>query len=86
MSSVARIRGDTEHLFGGRVHRRECAGTAGHELAVDEQLTLTVVQQAHSYSPLLLLDNCPTTFHRTITLDSDRRQDWTASRSGFSEL
>ena len=48
-----RVGRDTEHLFGRRVDGSEGAPAARHQLAVDEQLTLTIVQQAHTNSPLL---------------------------------
>ena len=46
----ARVGGDTEHLLGGRVDRRERARAAGHELPVDEQLTLAIGQHPHTDS------------------------------------
>ena len=50
ISSCARIGGDAQHLFGGRVDRRERARAARHELPVDEQLTLAIGQHPHSDS------------------------------------
>ena len=55
-----RVGGDAEHLLGGRVDRRERAAAARHQLAVDEQLTLAIVQQRPYPTPASLLDNCPT--------------------------
>jgi hypothetical protein len=48
----ARIGGDAEHFFGGGVEGGERARTARHELAIDEQLTLAIVQNPHSNSRL----------------------------------
>jgi hypothetical protein len=39
-----RVGGDAQHLFGGRIDRRERASGACHQRAVDEQLTLAIVQ------------------------------------------
>ena len=73
----ARVGGDAQHLLGGRVDRRERAGATGHEFPVDEQLTLAIGQHPHTDSRLLL-DNCPTTFTRTIAPDRREKQGWAA--------
>src|SRR6202022_167123 len=62
-----------EHLFGGRGDGRERAPPACHQLAVDEQLTLAIVAQAHTKSPL----RCWT----TVRLDSFERYPQTAAGS-----
>ena len=62
----ARIGGDAEHLFGGRVDGLECARAAGDELAVDEQPTLAIGRNPIRTPVFALLDNCPTVSSRTI--------------------
>ncbi|SLD21034.1 Uncharacterised protein [Mycobacteroides abscessus subsp. massiliense] len=52
------IRRGSEHLLGGRVHRRESPRTSGEQLSVDEQFTVAIGQNGHiSSSPNL--DTCP---------------------------
>src|SRR6185312_11315584 len=46
----ARVGGDTEHLFGGRVDGLERAPAAGDKLAVDEQTTLAIGEDSHPNS------------------------------------